>query len=199
MPDTPYLTDATLLARLQAGEEVPSSWRLLVNRHRLRVLSRAMEIVEDWELARDLAQETFLRLFESIADKREIQHLPTYLYRVCSNLAISQLREDERKNRLQAELEDFLQKSIAGIVKNEAISRLSYEDYGKDQQLQRAMLVLSKVQQRSLRLFYYHKLSYQEIAAELSVSVGEVRSALQNGKAKLRRLLHASLNKDAEK
>lgn len=196
MSDIAALSDAQLLARLADGEQPELVWRLLVQRHRLRVLARAKEIIEDWDLARDLAQETFLRLHEAIIDQKTISHLPTYLYRVCTNLSISQLREGERKSRLKEEFAEYLEKSAAAIVNNEAILRLSNEDYGEEQRLQQAMLQLQEVQQRALRLFYHQRLSYQLIAAELDISVGEVRSALQNGKAKLRRLLQKPSSKE---
>jgi DNA-directed RNA polymerase specialized sigma24 family protein len=43
-------------------------------------------------------------------------------------------------------------------------------------------------------MFFYEKLSYKEIAQETRMNIAEVKSALQNGKRKLRLYLRNKLN-----
>ncbi len=82
--------DHDLIRRAQRGEE--EAFEQLVTRHQQRIWRVARSMVSSDEDARDLAQETFLRVFRSL-DRFDFQHpFTTWAYRIATNLAIDHLR-----------------------------------------------------------------------------------------------------------
>jgi RNA polymerase sigma-70 factor (ECF subfamily) len=54
-------------------------------------------MINDYDRAIDLAQETFLRIYTSAAKYQATYSFSTYIYRIASNLAISELRQRKRR------------------------------------------------------------------------------------------------------
>ena len=82
--------DHELVRRAQAGD--PAAFAVLVERHQIRALRVARNLIADPEEARDLAQEAFLRVFRSL-ERFDFEHeFSTWLYRIVTNLAIDYLR-----------------------------------------------------------------------------------------------------------
>ena len=66
----------------------------------------AQHFVHDLETARDVVQDTFLRLFERLDQFEGRSRLSTWLYRVATNLAIDQLHEFY--DDFQEEFQEFI-------------------------------------------------------------------------------------------
>jgi len=92
------------LIRLAAEGDLEAFERL-VERKRERVFWIACHIVGDRELARDVAQEVFLRLYRVIRRFRSGGPFDAWLHRITTNLSIDLLRR-ERPHRDTAALED---------------------------------------------------------------------------------------------
>ncbi len=82
------------------------AFEILVERKRERVFWIAYHIVGDQELARDVAQEVFIRLFRVIRRFREGGRFDAWLHRIATNLAIDSLRR-ERPHRSAAPLDEI--------------------------------------------------------------------------------------------
>jgi len=96
------IDDAELIRRAAAGDR--EAFGLLVERKRDRVFWIARHVVGDTELARDVAQDVFLRLFKTIGRFRSGAPFDPWLYRMTLNLAID-ARRRERPHRETAPLE----------------------------------------------------------------------------------------------
>lgn len=67
----------------------------LVRRFQDAVFATAYQQVLDFEAARDLAQETFVRAYEKLATLREAERFPGWLIRISRNLALNHARRAE--------------------------------------------------------------------------------------------------------
>lgn len=65
--------------------------------------------ISDRDLAKDLAQETFVRAWEQIADGAEIRHMRGFLYRVAHNLIVDEYR---KRNRSSLSLDELREKGF---------------------------------------------------------------------------------------
>ncbi|MGH9748359.1 MAG: RNA polymerase sigma factor [Candidatus Polarisedimenticolia bacterium] len=90
------MDDSDLIRRAAAGDL--DAFTLLVERKRERVFRIARHVVGDRELARDVTQEVFLRLFRVLRRFREGGRFDVWLHRIAMNLAIDALRR-ERPHR----------------------------------------------------------------------------------------------------
>src|SRR3989440_852666 len=181
-------TDHALLQGTLAGDE--DAFAELVGRYRNQITSYIYRMTNDYDGAVDLAQETFMRVYRAASRYQTTHAFSTYIYRIATNLAISELRKRKRRRLVSLtglltggegeEVRDFdapderplpdanLVNTEQRRVVKKAISTLP-EKY-------RAPLVLRDVEGKS----------YDEIAAILQTSEGTVKSRINRARNFLR-------------
>ncbi|HYY96553.1 MAG TPA: sigma-70 family RNA polymerase sigma factor, partial [Pyrinomonadaceae bacterium] len=97
------MTDHRLLEATRTGDEV--AFAELVRRYRNQITNYVYRMTNDYELAVDLAQETFMRVYAAAERYQTSYAFSTYIYRIATNLAISELRR--RKRRRLVSLSSF--------------------------------------------------------------------------------------------
>jgi RNA polymerase sigma-70 factor (ECF subfamily) len=137
------------------------------------------------EIADDLAAEVFVIAFRgrerydpSTADVR------AWLFGIAANLARRHWRGERR--RLRAYARNGID-PLGGLDADEIARRLDARAAG--QALAGALAALSRSDREILLLFAWAELSYEEIAAALSIPVGTVRSRLSRARARFRELI----------
>src|SRR3982074_2587180 len=98
-------TDHALLQETLAGDE--QGFAELVRRYRNQITSYIYRMTNDYDGAVDLAQETFVRVYRAAGRYQTTYAFSTYIYRIATNLAISELRK--RKRRKLVSLTGFFQ------------------------------------------------------------------------------------------
>ena len=104
------LTDHHLLAATKEGDE--AAFAELVRRYRNQITNYVYRMTNDYDAAVDLAQETFMRVYAAADRYQTTYAFSTYIYRIATNLAISELRR--RKRRRLVSLTGFFQTGLAG-------------------------------------------------------------------------------------
>ena len=128
----------------------------------------AYQIVKNREEARDLVQETFLRL----SRQDQIEFPKAWLYRTLRNLSISFLRKNGRiQNSADEEQLDFLESMndnkqasmLSELDKKEAMDRVKH-----------AISLLPKESREILSLKFEEQKSYKDIAQATGLNIGNV-------------------------
>src|SRR2546430_5021816 len=88
-------SDHALLEGTLAGDE--DAFAELVRRYRNQITSYIYRMTNDYDGAVDLAQETFLRVYRAASRYQTTHAFSTYIYRIATNLAISELRKRKRR------------------------------------------------------------------------------------------------------
>ncbi len=88
-------SDARLLEDVRRGDQ--SAFEVLVHRYENRLTSVLLRFVRDRELARDLVQETFLRVYERLDQFDPSRRFGPWLFRIGVNLALDYLRKRRRR------------------------------------------------------------------------------------------------------
>jgi len=148
----------------------------------------AMNIVHDVERARDIVQDTFIRLCQQDLGKVGIG-LKSWLYTVCKNRALDVLRKDRRIEPL----DDVRWKRIAGP------SVAPDRQLDQDERLSLVMQYLDRLtanQREVILLKFQQGLSYQEISEKTGLTSGNVGFLIHTGLKRLRDLLPADLMQD---
>lgn len=124
-------------------------------------------------IAEELAQEALLRLWHR-ASMYDPQHgaVSTWLFRIGRNLHIDRVRGEQ--GWLQV-LEDAVPNSDEELARPFSAA----EDYAEHTRLQRRIQELPVVQARLMRMSYFEAKSHQEIADELHMPLGTVKSHLR--------------------
>ena len=126
--------------------------------------------------AEDLTQQTVLTAQQKLEQLRQTESAKSWL------LAI--MRHHFFRNRSRAAKQSVRLDSLP-----EQIRSTPRSDGFDSEELQAALNDLAEEFRVPLVLFYFHELSYQDIAAELSIPLGTVMSRLSRGKEHLRRRL----------
>lgn len=92
--------DATLLERARAGDR--SAFGEIIDRHKDTLVGYLTRLIGSPDRAEDLAQEAFLRLYESRQRYVEQGNLGSYLYTIATNLVRSQERQRKRRRVLRS-------------------------------------------------------------------------------------------------
>ncbi len=130
----------------------------------------------DSERAKDVLQETYLRVLDGRARYGGASAFRTWLFGVVRNVA--------RALHRRAALHALLTLRFA-----EAPAEIAAGDPGDDRALRAALLTISTRQREVLMLVFYNGLSIQEAAQALNISLGSARQHYERGKAALRRRL----------
>jgi RNA polymerase sigma-70 factor, ECF subfamily len=188
--------EAQFIERLQAGEA--AAFERLVQERSGDVYALLYRLTEDREEARDLTQETFLRVFQSIDRFRGDADLKTWIYRIALNQARNRWRWWRRRRR------DATISLDAGSDRDEQPFSARLRDTGIDPEqetlmreremaLRRALRALGRTYREVVILRDVEGLSYEEISAALEISIGTVKSRLSRGRQELRRKMERSL------
>ena len=90
------------IAAVQSGDGGPYDY--LVSKYMRRVVSIAWSIIRNAADAEDLAQEAFVKAYESIGRFRAGQSFGPWIYRIATNLALNSVR-DNRYQRMEISLD----------------------------------------------------------------------------------------------
>ncbi|MCB9903829.1 MAG: sigma-70 family RNA polymerase sigma factor [Planctomycetes bacterium] len=142
------------------------------------LLFYAARFCHDRERARDVVQETFLRLCRQRREAVE-ERLREWLFTVCRNCALDVARKEGRVNALTEE-----QERRRGSEPDSATRDVDVRD-SVDHVLER-MKALPDNQREALQLKFQHGLSYKEIARVTETSIGTVSWLIHAGLASLR-------------
>jgi len=183
--------DDSRLVRL-AKEGDMEAFETLVRRYQHQVYALCRHMTGDYPSADDLAQETFVKAYFSLA--RFDDRLPLYpwLRRIALNAALNYLRGKRREVPLEEGRPDAANPSWS-----RADPAQTTEDADLERKLQAGLACLPSDQRQVFILRHYEGLSYEEIAGALQMPLGTVMSRLSRARQKLKPLLAATLGRRA--
>jgi RNA polymerase sigma-70 factor (ECF subfamily) len=142
------------------------------------LIGYAKGFVHDWERARDVVQDTFIRLCQQDVAKVRLG-VKTWLFTVCRNRALDVLRKDSR----MVEMNELKLNQIASDVASPDQAMDQEEAHGKlDIYLNR----LTPNQREVILLKFEQGLSYEEISRVTGLTSGNIGFLIHNGIKKLR-------------
>ncbi len=146
-----------------------------------RLIRFAARITGDLESARDVVQDTFLRLCRQDLDE-VADHLPAWLFRVCRNRAL-----DVRKKEGPVQPLDETPARVETDSGGDPHDALERSD--STRQVLDALALLPAAQQEVLRLRFQEELSYKEISSVTGHSVSHVGVLIHVGLKTVRQRL----------
>jgi RNA polymerase sigma-70 factor (ECF subfamily) len=146
-------------------DETKSTWIVkALNRHENHLVRYATSILGDVERAREVVQDTFLRLWKETPTSVD-GHLAQWLFTVCRNLAFDVRKKETRMSPMTDPdtLPTVFERPGGSLERDETMS-----------QVLRLMEKLPQNQREVLRLKFQCDLSYKEISKVTQLSVTNV-------------------------
>ena len=183
MKDTSIkFTDEELIRSFQKGNE--RAYYELVARYKDRLFNFVFRYVGQEEIAEDIVQDTFIKLFTSADMYREIAKFSTWIYTIAANLAKTELRK--RKRRKIFSLQDLgLDEKEYEIPTDESDPGKEFDSRFSQGEITKAMYKLPEQFRTVIILRDVQELSYEEISKIVDVPEGTVKSRINRGRLKL--------------
>lgn len=184
------LSDHELIDAAKGGDE--AAFAEIITRYKNPITNFLYRFLNDYEEAVDLAQETFVRVYFALDRYHTNYAFSTYIYRIASNLAISEIRKRKRRSILsltglfQSDAEDDTEFQPpdtrplpdADLVESER-SRVIATAIATLPPKYRVPIVLRDVEGRS----------YEEVAEIMELGLGTTKSRISRARALLREKL----------
>lgn len=156
------------------------------------VFSTAYRLLGDRAEAEDISQEVFLKAYTHFNDLRHSTTAGGWLKTVARNLCLSHLTRRRSRWKLFSEFEpddgDPAEPFAASLSEPESVSQ-ALEASDRRELLAAELDKLPASQRAALVLYHFHDRSYEEIAADLKVSLAKVKVDIHRARQTLRRHL----------
>ena len=176
-----------IIAKVTAGDV--NAYAELVEEYQTRVYNLALKMLGNDADAQDIAQEAFLKAYRALDMFRGESGFSSWMYRLTTNLCIDFLRK-EKKNRAD---------SIT-VIRNDEPEEQEIPDlrYNPETVLERqelrgaiksALMELGPEYRQAVVMRELGGMSYAEIADELEIELGTVKSRIARARQKMRSFL----------
>lgn len=172
-------TDLELIERCLVHDE--AAWEQIIARYRKKVFGIAYKFTGRFEEAEDLTQEVFFKVYKALQSYKKEQDFSWWLVSISRNACIDYYRSVKRERKiLSGDVNDLRNFKFQGLTPQgnmEAAerSRSVRQGLGELPEDLRHVLILRDLQ----------GLSYKEIADQLNLAEGTVKSRIHRGRAEL--------------
>ena len=183
------LSSEDLMVRIAKGDD--DAFEILVNRHQTSVLNLIYRFIGDRTQAKDLAQEVFLRVWQTAKSYEPKAKFTTWTYRIATNLCFNELKAARRRRwfpfyRSEEDNENAVEDTYSDGSPTAEDLLLAKE---RSRQISDALQDLPANQRMALILKRYDDLPYEEIARVMGCSVSAIESLLVRAKKNLQEKL----------
>jgi len=186
------LSDHALIEATKNGDE--SAFAIIISRYRNPITNYLYRFLNDYEEAVDLAQETFVRVYFAIDRYHTDYAFSTYIYRIATNLAISEIRKRKRRTILsltglfQTDSEDTTEFQPTD---DKALPDKNLIDDEQGRVIARAIATLPPKYRVPIILRDVEGKTYEEIASILELGLGTTKSRISRARALLKEKLRS--------
>ena len=173
------LTDEELLLH---SLKSPSAFEVLMARYQREFLNRAHAVVKSRDVAEDVVQETFVRIYRFATKfNRSSGTFRSWSLTILMNVSRTQYQKHVRERGMFADLKDEHYESLAGPD--------THGDFLDKDEVQRLLAEVDADTAEILTLAYIEGLPYEEIATRKGTTVGAVKARVHRAKSTVRNSL----------
>ena len=173
-------SDFDLADRIRSGDH--AAFEILFHQYYSRLCVFSNGYVKSLDIARDVVQEVFIKVWDNRENFIITQSLKAYLFMAVRNQSLNFIQEKKQKNRLEERLRK--QQEL-----NESVKR---EDFNKDELSQKIWKLVEELPEKRRAIFILyrkHGLSYSEIADVMKIA----RKTVENQMGKSLKFLRERL------
>lgn len=185
------LRDPDVRLMLQVRDDNAAAFEELVLRYQSRLITVLEQLVRKRDVAEDLAQEVFMRVFRARKSYQPGAKFSTWLFTIANNVASNSLRSLARRREVNVSPRREWETAInpleqmaldsSGLMPTRQLDRSE-----RAEMVQAAIRSLSERQRLALLLSKFEGMSYAEIGQTMELSVQAVKSLLSRARGNLR-------------
>ena len=184
-----HLSDEQLFQLFQNGDN--KAFDQLVIKYKDRLNSFLYRIVNDLDLAEDLAQDTFVKVVINKDSYKELFKFSTWMYTIAKRLAFTELRKKKRRKTDSISEINETRGSIPIEFSDSDSDKIEDEIMNVDKRIkiEKALSEISIDFRIIIVLRDIQELSYEHVSKILEVPIGTVKSRIARARQKLAQLL----------
>ena len=181
------LSDQVLLNRYLSGDRDAIS--LLIERHSSRVRDYIRMMVKDRDVADDILQETLIKVVRVIDEGRyaDTGKFLSWVLRIAHNRVLDHFRREKSSRQINEKEAGYDVLGTLRFAENTAEDNIVHSEVMET--VRRLVEELPDDQREVVRLRYYSRLSFQEIAEQTEVSINTALGRMRYALINLRRMI----------
>jgi len=193
-----HLSDEELMTSCSQGDT--KAFAVLMRRYQARLTRYINRFVKNDDLAQDLTQEAFLRVYRSRETYVPKARFATWIYRIATNLCHDEFRKRRTSPTVSLNMSFTVQINEKGDEENYELyeqlpdTSISPPDVEIEKEEQRKRLrvaieSLSEKHRTVILMHVYNGMEYTEMAKQLECSVGTIKSRMHYAIRSLKQIL----------
>ena len=192
VPSAVEQDDLVLVAASKNGDQ--EAFAQLVQRYQRLVFNLVYRMLQQYEEATEITQETFLAAWQGLPTFRGDARFPTWLYRIAYNCSLKQLEQRKRDRALQVALEA---ERTLGNANDEQRENAELDARNRQLLVQEHLSHLPAKYRIVLILRHLQDMTYEEMAEILTMPIGTIKTHLFRARNLLKERLQ-SLNRESD-
>ena len=165
--------EVNLVAASKKGDQ--DSFALLVQHHQRRVFNLVYRMLQEYEEANEVTQETFLAAWKGLPSFRGDARFSTWLYRIAYNCALKQLEQRKRDRAIQIGVQ--AEQIVANATCEQQVDA-QLEAHSRQAMVHEQLDKLPAKYRIVLVLRHLQDMTYEEMAEILTTPIGTIKTHL---------------------
>jgi RNA polymerase sigma-70 factor (ECF subfamily) len=180
------ISDQHYIDKILGGET--NAFTALVDRYKDMIFSLSLKMLKNREEAEEVAQDTFIKIFNSLSKFKGDSKFSTWIYKIAYNTCLDRLKKNKKED-LNISIDEF----SAHLIKTMDNALSALEDKERKQTIQNCLNLLPGDENFLLTLFYFEEQSLEEIGKIMSINANNVKVKLFRSRQKLAVILKKQL------
>jgi RNA polymerase sigma-70 factor (ECF subfamily) len=180
------ISDQHYIDKILRGET--NAFTALVDRYKDMIFSLSLKMLKNREEAEEVAQDTFIKIFNSLSKFKGDSKFSTWIYKIAYNTCLDRLKKNKKED-LNISIDEF----SAHLIKTMDNALSALEDKERKQKIQNCLNLLPGDENFLLTLFYFEEQSLEEIGKIMSINANNVKVKLFRSRQKLAVILKKQL------
>ena len=179
--------DIELMLNFKKGDV--NAFQMLFDKYKKRVINYCYRFSGNHAIAEELAQETFIRVYQGAGRYRPKARFSTWIFKIATNVCLNELRKPVYRNKVESL--DNLNGHEGTELKNGGPKSVheDLEDNETQHVIRKAMKALPEKQRAALLLRIDEEFSYKEIGKQMGCSENHVKILIYRAREKLKDML----------
>ena len=174
----------------QAKTGSQRAFESLYNMHKQQVLATIYQYYQNIDIVDDILSVTFTKAFKKLNKFVIADSFRAWLKTIANNTCIDYKRKDKRENILQSVDDEGSNYQFVSDQPNAEDSTIQVENH---KYLRHCISKLPSRQRSAITMFYFEGKLYREIAKELAVPEGTIKSDISRARSRLKTIINNSV------
>lgn len=171
------LKDDEIILLMSQPNSSEKGLRAMMDTYQSRLYWHIRRLIVQHDIAQDVLQETFIKVYNNFGQFKKDSTLYTWLYRIATNEALQQLAKMKKMQKTDEDAEYYMQNLVSQNAEHDAEEIQIV--------LQKAIQTLPEKQKLVFNIRYYDELPFEEISKILDMSVSACKTNYHYAKEKI--------------